>query len=182
MRQNTRAAFGGSSSVQALSAIPAATPPRIDPEHLVRHDARLNAALEDGDSGHRRIKEPVRLHGAIVVGFIIETLHRIRHRKPGGRLLNIGYCPSIASSLRLYFLFDLSDLDVRQLPRLVEQRLLRTVEAGEHLETTLGVGRDPVRFLALPEPSGRRRCPPNRPRSSSAPGSARSGRPTGHSG
>ena len=37
-------------------------------------------------------------------------------------------------------------LDIRQLPRLVEQRFLWTVEAGQDLEAPIGVSRNPVRF------------------------------------
>src|SRR5262249_24766389 len=40
-------------------------------------------------------------------------------------------------------------LDVRQLPGLVEERLLRTVEAEEDLEPSPGSGGDPVRLLAF---------------------------------
>ena len=40
-------------------------------------------------------------------------------------------------------------LDVRKFPRLVEQRLLRTVEAGEHFEMAIRVGWHPVGFSGL---------------------------------
>src|SRR5882724_8070765 len=39
-------------------------------------------------------------------------------------------------------------LDVRQLPRFVEQRLLRPVEAEQNFELPIGAGRNPVRLLA----------------------------------
>ena len=44
--------------------------------------------------------------------------------------------------------FPLHQLDVRQPPRLVEQRFLRTVEAEENLELAVGARRNPVRLLA----------------------------------
>jgi hypothetical protein len=37
-------------------------------------------------------------------------------------------------------------LDVRQLPRLVEQGLLRTIEAVQNLKAPIGISRNPVRF------------------------------------
>src|SRR6185295_4058962 len=40
-------------------------------------------------------------------------------------------------------------LDVRQPPRLLEQRLLRAVEAEENLEPSVGARGNPVRFLAV---------------------------------
>ena len=40
-------------------------------------------------------------------------------------------------------------LDVRQYPGFVEKRLVGTVEAEERLESALGVGRNPIGFLAL---------------------------------
>ena len=58
--------------------------------------------------------------------------------------------------------------DVRELPRLVEQRFLRAVEAGEHLKRPLGsVG--PSSIPGPPARSSRRRCRPSHPRSSAVP-------------
>ena len=110
--------------------VPGAT--RQDHHIFIVLSAGVACALECAFHRDGGIKEPIGMYGVLVVLFVLNAQRRFRRR--------------VAVTEFVFLCGDL--LDVRQPPRLVEQRLLRTVEAREHLEAAVGIGRDPVRFLA----------------------------------